>query len=606
MNIHIQIFEVFPSIYEVMENEDDNIILIFIIKGVQHVFNMIDVIEDKIIISLKLKEIKSLINYEIFRNENLICEGDFFPFNETKWINSKNLKNPKLEFHNSFDFMRIKMKCTIINDNLIMKNNIKKNSKLIKKTGLSINNKSISKQQTITNKKSFNNNSTFEKIKENNMTKKNNIKLKHNKSCEDTANHSKIIYSSTNQFSMDDSMNNPLSNSVSGRNYTIRKSNESKETRENLNNIKRLNSQRVKTRKQHNSYNLSMKSNSSGNYKTSASSIRDNSKDILRMNHNNNNFNLFNFNSFHFNENKLDDNFKSIDEAIIDKEFENGIENDEIICFTKKTNKKYLDNDCSVDSVSSFNKNSNENDDEITNFNFENLKNDFDIFYTNEYLNNIDIEVIELEVQLLIEKIFEIQEAYHLELMFLRKKNISMDNTNNLFFEKLNVLNKKISKLNLLIDRKNLRKNKNSFVQENKIKNVLDIIQANKEECNIWNNIFNRNEKKKYLLNIFNKLVLQKFNIRKKHLNNIQRLVCEKLINKYNIHHSNQIFRKENLINNNIISPNNPIKSSKHFKSKSISYPPKPISPNQNIKLIKSKQKNIRGFKTKVLMKKAN
>ena len=68
-----------------------------------------------------------------------------------------------------------------------------------------------------------------------------------------------------------------------------------------------------------------MKSNSSGIYKTSASSIRDNSKDILRMNHNNNNFNLFNFNSFHFNENKLDDNFKSIDEAIIDKEFENGI-----------------------------------------------------------------------------------------------------------------------------------------------------------------------------------------------------------------------------------------------------------------------------------------
>ena len=240
------------------------------------------------------------------------------------------------------------------------------------------------------------------------------------------------------------------------------------------------------------------------------------------------------------------------------------------------------------------------------NFDFENLKNDFDIFYTDEYLNNIDIEVIELEVQLLIEKILEIQEAYHLELRFLRKKNISMDNTNNLFFEKLNVLNKKISKLNLLIDRKNLRKNKNSFVQENKTKNDLDIIKANKEECNIWNNIFNRNEKKKYLLNIFNKLVLQKYNIRKKHLNNIQRLVCEKLINKYNIHYSNQIFRKENLINNNKLSPINQIKSSKHFKSKSISYPPKPISPNRNIKLIKSKQKTIRGFKTNVLMKKAN
>ena len=56
MNVHIQVHEIFPSINQIIENDDDNIILIFIIKGEEHVFNMIDLIEDKITISLKLKD----------------------------------------------------------------------------------------------------------------------------------------------------------------------------------------------------------------------------------------------------------------------------------------------------------------------------------------------------------------------------------------------------------------------------------------------------------------------------------------------------------------------------------------------------------------------
>ena len=140
MNINIRIIEIFPSINELMENKDDNIILVFNIKGEQCVFNMIDLIEEKITISLKINEIKTLIFYEIFRNENLIYKGEFFPFNDIKWLYSKKLEIKKTTFNNLFDFLRIKMKCSIINGDIKMKKNIKKNSKLIKKTNLIINN----------------------------------------------------------------------------------------------------------------------------------------------------------------------------------------------------------------------------------------------------------------------------------------------------------------------------------------------------------------------------------------------------------------------------------------------------------------------------------
>ena len=82
INLQIEILEIFPSINELVENEDDNIILIMIIKGIQNVFNLSDIIIEQIPITLKIKEIKTIINIEIYRNENIIAEGDFLPFND--------------------------------------------------------------------------------------------------------------------------------------------------------------------------------------------------------------------------------------------------------------------------------------------------------------------------------------------------------------------------------------------------------------------------------------------------------------------------------------------------------------------------------------------
>ena len=617
MNVHIQVHEIFPSINQIIENDDDNIILIFIIKGEEHVFNMIDLIEDKITISLKLKDKLSLMHYKIYRNANLICEGEFFPFNDIKWINSKNINNKKLTSFNLNDFIRLKMKCLIINENSNIKTNMKKNSKLIKKSGIKNNksNKNLTQRQKITNKNSFNI-SRIEKSKDkdnnNNLIKKNSIKLSNNKSIEDMKNLANTDFIQINQISIDDSiqLNNPLYNSTSGRSYTKKKSTDSK-------NIKRLNSQIVnrKSRKQPNSSkslskNLSIKSNSSGTYKTSASSIRENSKDKINNNHNfnrnNNNQNNLNYNLSSY-EKKFDYTFKSIDETIIDKQFENEIQNDDILCFTKKTNKKTIDNEYSIDYVSPFifeNEFNNDNiEDDNINYNFENLKNDFEIFYTTDYLNNIENDVIDLELQLLIEKIFEIQESYHFELGILRKNNFVIERNYNLFFEKLKILTKKFSKLMNKLKLVEMENNKKSFKQNNLIKSIFDLININIKEYNIWKNMFINKDKKKQLFEIFQKIIFKGPENKKKYLNNSQKLICEKLNRKYN---NNIKLSNEQIKNEDFSLNKNPIcytKSSKHFKSNSLSYPPKPIL-SQSLKITKINSKTIREYKTNAHIKK--
>ena len=616
MNVHIQIYEIFPSINEIIENEDDNIILVFNIKGEEHVFNMIDLIEDKITISLKLKDKLSIINYEIYRNANLISEGEFFPFNDIKWLNSKNIKNKKLTSFNLTDLIRLKMKCLIINDKSTLKGNVKKNSKLIKKVGITNNksNKNLTQKQTITSKNSFNT-SRYEKSKdkENNIKlNKNNVKLSHNKSIEDIKNLGKTVFIPINKISIDDSiqLNNPLYNSTSGRSYTRKKNSEKT-------NIKRLNSQIVKrkSRKQPNSSNslsknLSIKSNSSCTYKTSASSVRENSRDKINNNHhynrNNNIQNNINYNLSSYEKN-FDFTFKSIDDTIIDKQFENEIQNDDILCYTKKTNKKTIDNEYSFDYISPFifdNENINDNiEDNNINSNFEKFKSDFEIFYTSDYLNNIESDVINLELQLLIEKFFEIQESYHFELGMLRKKNFIIERNNSLFYEKLKILTKKFYKLMNMLKSLEMENNKKSFKQNNIVKSNFDLINIHLKECNIWRNMLTNRDKKKQLFKIFHKIIFKGFENKKKYLNNSQKLICEKLNNNYN---NNIKLSNEQIRNENLLLSKKPIfstKSSKHFKSNSLSYPPKPIL-SQSLKITNVNSKTIQGFKTNSHIKK--
>ena len=122
---------------------------------------------------------------------------------------------------------------------------------------------------------------------------------------------------------------------------------------------------------------------------------------------------------------------------------------------------------------------------------FIQLKNDFNLFYTDEYLNNIQKNLIKLELEIIIEKMFELIITYHSKLRLI-KNNLKY--YKNIYYECEEVffsIEKKLKKLMLLKEKKNLDNGNlniisNNFLKENSIflninlnefKIVKDIIQ---------------------------------------------------------------------------------------------------------------------------------
>ena len=118
-----------------------------------------------------------------------------------------------------------------------------------------------------------------------------------------------------------------------------------------------------------------------------------------------------------------------LEDEIIDNNFKNTIKNDNII-FNYNNNLKnnqnidsfYLipneDNFISDDSKSD--KNNEKENSSIQIFN--SAKTDFLIFYTNDYLSSITTDTLSLEVQLMIEKIFDLQNTFHQQFNILNDK----------------------------------------------------------------------------------------------------------------------------------------------------------------------------------------
>lgn len=122
--------------------------------------------------------------------------------------------------------------------------------------------------------------------------------------------------------------------------------------------------------------------------------------------------------------------------------------------------------------------------------NYENIKNDFILFYNKEYINSINEEMLILELQLMIDKILEMQsvykrqsiiiqknfEVYKNKLLYFQRKNLLMNKKmNKLLYEKLkNKYNQEINDLYYNNKKLNFYKNKNIF-KEN--------------ELSLWNNI---------------------------------------------------------------------------------------------------------------------
>ena len=293
---------------------------------------------------------------------------------------------------------------------------------------------------------------------------------------------------------------------------------------------------KLKDKRNFSNTDLSLNKNiSSKKYKILASSLKEN-KNIIPI-HSQSNLKDNSTNNVKLIKKLEEDNFQLIEDAIIDKNFEKHIEQDDMILSPKmKEESTTLDNkieDSSFETVNSFNfenkiyEKSNNDDDDNFNNSFENLKNDFEIFYTDDYFNGINNNMIKLEFQFFLEKIFDLQSVYHYQLNDLRYQNNLTKKLLSCFHSKYITITKKKIKLIGKYEISQIKNNLKKFVYSYKGSNNLDLITNNKNECHLWKNIFNGIESKNILTKEIFKKVIK---------------ICEKLIYKYQ---NNLVKRKE-------------------------------------------------------------
>ena len=149
--------------------------------------------------------------------------------------------------------------------------------------------------------------------------------------------------------------------------------------------------------------------------------------------------------------------------------------------------------------------------------NFERIKNDTIIYYTNEYLNSINDDVLLLELNLFIDKILNLKFEYQKEYKYFLRSYIKYKNFIKYTQKKYINIMKKNNKLQTKKSNFNFSNiNSDLFNLENEklflsVKPILD-----NNEKNIWNNLLNNG-------------IIQNINdTKKKKLNNLFLFICDK------------------------------------------------------------------------------
>lgn len=159
---------------------------------------------------------------------------------------------------------------------------------------------------------------------------------------------------------------------------------------------------------------------------------------------------------------------------------------------------------------------------------YESVKNDLILFYSNEYLNAINEEMLGLENQLMIDKVLELQSVYIEKFTNISKNFKYYKNSLKFIQKQFYLLNKKAQKLH--------NEEIKLFFKEKTKNNIYTYENVNKEkESKIWNSI------------------ISKINIKKGQnpLRNIFLIICCKNENKLNVlakkyyHECIKIYKKE-------------------------------------------------------------
>ena len=382
--------------------------------------------------------------------------------------------------------------------------------------------------------------------------------------------------------------------------------------------------------------------NNRANHKfNNKSMILDNNKQLRTKNKNNknnksitrtiNSHNNMNSKKNNLDENiiikKLDEKFKSLENNIIDKKYENDIDHDEMIISTNKKNLNNNQNSTKIRNQNSKNMNSTNTNNKLSNiineineFNldnkkedilmslfdnknnidfdenyllntsFENNRNDFIIMYTDDYEKTVVNDMLSLEIKLLIEKMLELQKSYHKELNIIVNQYQRNEQVFKLLIEKIKMLQKQLCQIQKLNETKNIKGNIYNFIGIYNNNNKHDINKINFNEFFLWKyimNISNKGNSKDNLKDLFRKIVFEKYYKLSGKLDKIENQIILNLMKKfkYNINSN----KKNNVYNNNLNNANIIGNlSSNSDKNKIVSTSPLQINktmvkPNKNI-----------------------
>ncbi len=162
-------------------------------------------------------------------------------------------------------------------------------------------------------------------------------------------------------------------------------------------------------------------------------------------------------------------------------------------------------------SINSDNDEINENiEDNPIDAEFLGLKNDFEIFYTKDYLENINHEFFKLEIELCFEKILELILTYHYTLKVYELKNNFRQRRINQYISEIKILNKQLSKIKILNKRYN---NNKDYIDICKLikQNKINLLKKNcQNELDLFKFFLLETNNNKYvkLKNIFSKIYL--------------------------------------------------------------------------------------------------
>ena len=521
----IEIIDIFPTIEEITQNNTDKMTLEIPILKEEIILNDLTS-KNKNIIYFN-EEIKSL-NFILSKNNNPFAGTNVTLTKGSQWItfkyeNTNNVSNNNKNKKNSLalsliDCIKIKILFSDFNNdnhnnsiNNNINNNYKKHTQLFSEIHLKKNSNNIN-NNVINNATSFKKNNNYLKLKKLTSISTSKKKNQHNNSYDENVNFSLLF---------NDNISN-VPNSSQHLKKKQKKLNEKNIFNHSLIITKNEDLFGIETSINNNNNNYI--NNTTSNNKRVKTPSKKNSKKNNNSTLNNvtfNNNNITNNNNKNYNSiiKNLDNNFKNINikKPINTPDEKKSPINENILSTTstyqssdiekKKINNINNSNNNKIQTFdfceNFFEKNFNENlffDEEKNQFSM--LKEDFFLLYTDEYTQNISNDLITFELELLIEKIFELIIAYHIQIKNLKEDHNKLNVLYKETFLQFYLLNKKLFKLQNLKEKNQIQKSNIKIVKNNFYKQKINVLDNQFNEFQIIKNILGKkiNENKKFFL----------------------------------------------------------------------------------------------------------